>query len=233
MKKVAAILAAFILILSFAGCGKQEKEHITNTFPLEEETINQILADNELPMVATNFTEMPVDEAYGEYCNHSYILYDTWEASNGQGVLQFLFGDIGNRVTFSYLFAVPGTSPSWKYHEKQGATEQAIATACDLYGGFEDKDGLVEKITKAMAKDDLRHYNKWTIWYEKYENVHILVQFATKGVNSDDKLYFRSIQIADDKCFKNTLESSITALEKSSAPENYDWAEDIYDEVYG
>lgn len=221
MKKLAAFVLSIVLVLTLTGCSAEEKEHTANTFPLTQGDINQILTDNGLPFAVQSFTEMPATEDYGQYYNHNYVLCDITDEAYGQASVQFLFGDIGNRVRFTYLVSIPGTSPAHRYIEKEDAVQKAVAVACDLYGGFENKDKLAEKIDNAIAKDDLRHYEDGIVWYEKFENTHILVNVMQDTNSTEKGLKLYSIQIHDDTCFKIMLETSGRV-----------WAKEIYNEVY-
>lgn len=230
MKKLSAVILSIICILSFAGCAQEEKEHIPNELPLSEEKINQILADNGLPFEAGVQTVLtytivvnPQNPETKVFDSYSHILYDKDE-NYGQAGIQFISNDIGNKVSFTYVLAIPGTTPATRYNRNENAAYQADTTTCDLYGGFENKDKLADKIEKAIKKDKVRRYEDRKIWYEKYENIHVLVTFTEIANGAETDLNFFNIMIRDDSFFQVDLENSITSGQI--------WAKELYDEVY-
>lgn len=227
-----ALILSAVLVLAFTGCAQEEKEHVPNEFPLSEEKIDQILADNGLPFEAGVQTVLthtivvnPQNPETKVFDSYSHILYVKDENHYGQAGIQFISNDIGNSVSFTYVISIPGTIPATRYNRNENATKQAVTTTCDLYGGFENKDKLADKIEKAIKKDKVRRYEDRIVWYEKYENTHVLVNFTEIANGTETELNFYNIMIQDDSFFKTELENSIASGQI--------WATELYNEVYG
>lgn len=218
--KIAKQFTAFLLVVAlcaaFSGCSGtpavSDEPAKANRFPLELKTVNGIMENNGISLMARDVQEQEPVEGVTQTV---YILYSLDEESNESfGLAYSNRGEKGAGVGLAL------------YPEKIGKTdadsEKLIKAALDLYGEFSDKQAIVDNVLKAAEKGDVRvyegdGYNARTFYYLKAGGVNLTFDF----VERDGGYAVRRVEIMDDDMFSLSLENN----------SDYAWAQDLQKEL--
>ena len=149
-KQFTAFLLVVALCVTFSGCfgtpAVGDEPAKANRFPLELETVNRVMEDNGISLMARDVQEQEPVEGVTRTV---YVLYSLDEESNESfGLAYSNRGEKGAGVGLAL------------YLEKIGKTdadsEKLIKAALDLYGGFSDKQAIVDNALKTVEKGDVR-----------------------------------------------------------------------------
>ena len=182
------------------------KEHIPNSFPLEEKLLNEILAYNKLDWQAKDLQTVKDTK---ELKTDAYLFYEVSQESEKvppMGTISFNTGEKGKSVTVQ----ITSKDPAYD-NITQEDVEKILKAACDIYGGFENTGALYGGLKNDMANNKYEVYDDRVFLYKKVENVNCLVDFTYRNeadfkTNDLTKLTFKGVMIMD----KNALNNSIS-----------------------
>lgn len=218
MKKrlIISVLTFTFLTVLFSGCSGtpavSDEPAKANRFPLELETVNRVMEDNGISLMARDVQEQEPVEGVTQT---TYILYSLDEESyESFGLAYSNRGEKGAGVGLAL------------YPEKIGKTdadsEKLIKAALDFYGEFSDKQAIVDNALKAAEKGDLRvyegdGYNSRTFYYLKAGGVNLTFDF----VEREGGYAVRRVEVMDEDMFGLSLEVN----------SDYVWAQNLQKEL--
>lgn len=218
MNKKRIVISVILLIcVFFTSCSKEkDKEHIPNNFPLSSESVQEIIDKADLPFTVGDISTADMGENVE---NITYIL-ETKTAEGevyGIGPVQVIYGEHGTAVEMFYRKDVLVKQEIYENVD----LEKTVFLGCNLYGGFNDIEGLCRLISDAEEKGQIHTYDKKTFWYSEFEGVHCIVDFAYLNDYYKRKNIYTvtGFTAMDDVRFKEYVDKKVEL--------GYDWAKEL------
>ena len=167
MKKIFTM--SFVIVLLFTAC-EQGDTAGKNKFPLETNVINSLLDENGLHMEAI---ELEIDGTDSGTIFNYYNIVGADDQIPYAG-LSVAENQTGKFVEFS------GWSMASDFFFDTANVEKAINIVCDIYGGMDNNDELLEKYRTAVFDSNyISNGDNIQYWYTKYRDVYIFITFSS------------------------------------------------------
>ena len=194
MRKIFSVLLT--IVVTFSACGQIEDTG-KNKFPLTTKEINNLLAENGLPMEAV---ELKMDGTESDTIFNYYNIMGI-EDQSPYGGLSVSENQLGKCVEFS------GWSLATEYFLDTSNVEKAINIVCDIYGDMGSNDELLEKYRMVVVEEDyISNGDNIHYWYAKYQDVYIFITFTSY---TDDSTVFETVDLMEIDCFKQHLQNNL------------------------
>ena len=185
-------------------------EKLDHPDALTKEQANNIVLNNQWDFAVSDVID---EEQTAGVERHLYYL----TADNGTqvGTAGIIYNKSGKSTNFSYNIS------NTDVYQSDAGIEFAVRTVCDFYGGVEDVDGFVEKVSIALT-DKAFEYNQYGDPHciIEHNGVYGLLIFGAKT----PKVYeFTGLNLYN----KSSLQAGIYSMTKTD-----DWYKKIYTELF-